>query len=371
MPKLEKFFWDVGFPVYCAGFNASGELLIGGGGGAGRTGVKNKLVLYKVEFSKSNLIQLSEIELSSDEDTPVGMGFHPEYNIVVCGINSKKEKIQAGENENCRLFKYSNKKINLVKKLKTLSSTNPNDYQKVSVFSKDGRFLATGGTDSKLTVLKYPSLDLAFPPMTYDQDEIYDIDFDTSGKNVVAVSSNHLRVWSTRNGKCIQTIDRPVFQKSTKCEFRAVRYGRETSEGFLYTVVNTTSRSKAYIVKWNLVNWDQVTSKAVSQRPIVSFTISKNGKLLAFASSDLSVRILDSQNLRVLSKVSNVHQFPALTLNFSHDSALLVSGSFDNTVNIIKIPKEFGSVLLYIILVLISVLVLVVGIIVQLYLAKL
>ncbi|CAG8726942.1 12609_t:CDS:10, partial [Ambispora leptoticha] len=296
MPKIEKHSWEA--KRFGAGFSPAGELLIGGGGGASRTGVKNKLVLYNLQVTNWKIDKLSEIELAMDEDAPSGMAFHPEDNVVACAINSNEETIKAGENQNCRIFRYSNEKIQLVNKIQTLTSKDPNDYQKVTAFSKDGRYLATGGSDSRLTVLKYPSLDVAFPPMNYDQKEIYDVDFDTTGKQVVAISPKALRVWSTQNGKCIQTIDRPISQKTTQCLFRACRFGREASEGFLYTVVNSTSRNKAFIVKWDRKTWDKVAERIVSQKPIVAFEISDNGKLMAYASSNMSIGIVSSENLR-------------------------------------------------------------------------
>jgi prolactin regulatory element-binding protein len=51
----------------------------------------------------------------------------------------------------------------------------------VAAFSKDGKLLATGSTDGKLAVLKYPSLDIAFPPVNFNKQEIYDLDFDSTG----------------------------------------------------------------------------------------------------------------------------------------------------------------------------------------------
>ena len=51
----------------------------------------------------------------------------------------------------------------------------------MAAFSQDGKLLATGSTDSKLTVLKYPSLDVAFPPVNFNKQEIYDLDFDSTG----------------------------------------------------------------------------------------------------------------------------------------------------------------------------------------------
>lgn len=51
----------------------------------------------------------------------------------------------------------------------------------MTAFSQDGKLLATGGTDSKLTVLNYPSLRVAFPPVNFNKQEIYDLDFDPTG----------------------------------------------------------------------------------------------------------------------------------------------------------------------------------------------
>ena len=51
----------------------------------------------------------------------------------------------------------------------------------MTAFSQDGKLLATGGTDSKLTVLKYPSLSIAFTPVNFNKQEIYDLDFDPTG----------------------------------------------------------------------------------------------------------------------------------------------------------------------------------------------
>ncbi|CAG8508862.1 9469_t:CDS:10 [Ambispora gerdemannii] len=326
MPKIEKHSWDIDFPVYCAGFSPAGELLIGGGGGASKTGV-----LYSLQVTNWKLDKLSEIELATDEDAPSSMAFHPEDNVIACAINSNEEKIKAGENQNCRIFRYSNEKIQSVNRIQTLTSKNPNDYQKVTAFSKDGRYLATGGSDSRLMVLKYPSLDVAFPPVNYDQKEIYDVDFDTTGKQLCAYG-----LLKTENAS------RPLIVLFLK-KLRNVYSGHaEASESFLYTVINSTSRNKAFIVKWDQQTWDKVAERIVSKKPIVAFTISDNGKLLAYASSDMSIGVVSSDNLRVLLKVPNVHQQPAVALSFNHDTSLLVSGSFDNTVHIIKIPEKFG-----------------------------
>ncbi|CAG8513437.1 7064_t:CDS:10 [Rhizophagus irregularis] len=276
---IEKFSTKVDFPVYCTGFTPSGDILLGGGGGSGNTGVKNKLALFKLKIPEKTIEKLTETILSGEEDRPTCIAFHNEENIFSCGINSSEEKIIIGENNNCRIFKYSNEKIELVKTIQTMTSTNVDDYQKVTAFSQDGKLLATGGTDSKLTVLNYPSLRVAFPP------------------------------------------------------------------------------SRTFIVKWDAVTFERISTKVIGKRRITAFTISDNGKFLGFGASDHSIGICDSQTLKVLLHVPKVHGFPPTTIAFSHDSTLFVSGSADNTVHILQLPENFNPGIFQLVLILIGILI--------------
>ncbi|CAG8528893.1 3303_t:CDS:10 [Paraglomus occultum] len=343
MPKAEHFTAGTEFPVYCTAFSPAGELLVGGGGGPSRSGVQNKLALYKVDPTAKKIEQLTEYKLEKGEDAPMSMAIHPEDNVVVCGINGKEESIAAGENFSCRIFNYSNEKIDLVDKKQASSSKKSYDYLKVIRFSRDGKLLALGGTDSKLTVYKYPSLAPAFPPINYNKEEIYDLDFSSDGKQITALSEKNLGVWATEDGKLVQTIERPVFQKTVDAQFRACRYGQGEYAGFLYVVVNPSSRRRAYIVKWDVGTWNKVASKAVASKPITTFAISDDGKYLAYGSSDLSVGICDSRTLRVLLRLPDVHSFPPTTIAFDHSSSILASGSPDNSVHLVMIPKTIGQ----------------------------
>lgn len=44
----------IGFPIFGLAFTSNGQLVVGGGGGAGRSGVKNKLVRRKEKEKKRN-----------------------------------------------------------------------------------------------------------------------------------------------------------------------------------------------------------------------------------------------------------------------------------------------------------------------------
>ena len=83
------------FPVYSAAFLSPGELILGGGGGASKTGIKNTLVrhhtlehvtvpdaclilqrLYHVD-EYFTLKLADELQLEIGEDAPMSMAAHP------------------------------------------------------------------------------------------------------------------------------------------------------------------------------------------------------------------------------------------------------------------------------------------------------
>jgi hypothetical protein len=69
--------------------------------------------LYEITNREKNgkekeLTMLAEKELEKDEDAPMTIATHPSRNEIVCGINSSTEKLEKGQNENCRVFKVEN-----------------------------------------------------------------------------------------------------------------------------------------------------------------------------------------------------------------------------------------------------------------------
>jgi prolactin regulatory element-binding protein len=84
------------FPIYSAGFISADVLVLGGGGGSSRAGIKNKLVRLRywlklpVELrmsstqkllsvgSDQSIELLHELELEQDADAPMSMAVHLE-----------------------------------------------------------------------------------------------------------------------------------------------------------------------------------------------------------------------------------------------------------------------------------------------------
>nr|ANC28037.1 WD-repeat protein [Polyporus umbellatus] len=349
-----------GFPVYSSAFVSPTDFVVGGGGGQSKTGIKNKLRLYHVEGDKK-IELLDELELAKGDDVPMSVATHPRRAEIVAGINSSEDALKTGPNQNCRVFDVKDKKISLSETRSTLTLKGTDDYQKVSVFSPNGDLLAVSGSHD-LSVLHYPTLASAANPIHLDESDIYDATF--SSETLVVATKSNLLVYSLPSQEkekvdrpveleLAQTLNRPPLSgKDARSSFRAVRYHPSDSKT-LYSVSNSepsSSRTKSkastphgYISKWNVDTWAVTKTRQVSDRGVTCFDVSRDGKLLAFGSSNKTVGILDAQTLAPLLTILKAHDFPPTTLRFSPTSDMLVSGSADNTVRVVTIPPNLGA----------------------------
>ncbi|KAG0234428.1 hypothetical protein BGW42_006638 [Actinomortierella wolfii] len=330
---------SMGIPIYCVGFTHDDNLIIGGGGGPGNSGVKNKIAIYKIDRPGKTLNLQVERELSREEDAPMSINVHPKEDVVAFGINSSNNKIKAGENENCRIFQLASDSITPIHNKTTLVSRNPEDYQKVARFNKTGTILATGGTDGVIAMLKYPSLTTHKPATQMKGHEILDIDFSEDDTKAL-ISEQNLWIFSTETGKVLEVITNPVHSKK-KFNFRACRFGRGPFRQVLYTVVNGPPKQKPFVCIWDAERWIRLRTMTVGPRPITSCALSPDGKLIAFGSADQGIRICSAKSLQVLMTVASAHDLPVISMAFSSDASLLVTGSADAKCRVVLVPKVF------------------------------
>ncbi|KAI6716368.1 hypothetical protein JHW43_001146 [Diplocarpon mali] len=97
------------YPLYAVDFDPldSSRLLVGGGGGAGRTGVGNKITLLDTT-NPNELKELRDIELSKDEDNVTSLAAGLDQNgasLVFAGVNSSPEDLGKGKNLHFRVFR--------------------------------------------------------------------------------------------------------------------------------------------------------------------------------------------------------------------------------------------------------------------------
>ncbi|KAI9741804.1 MAG: Glycine--tRNA ligase 1, mitochondrial [Cirrosporium novae-zelandiae] len=96
------------YPLYSADFDPQnhGFLLVGGGGGAGRSGVSNKITLLDT-LRNEQISQVVDVELSRDEDSVMSLAAVESTDSSIAafaGINSSAEDLEAGRNEHLRAF---------------------------------------------------------------------------------------------------------------------------------------------------------------------------------------------------------------------------------------------------------------------------
>lgn len=334
---------SIGYPIFGLAFTAENQLILGGGGGAGRSGVKNKLSSYKIDARRKDLEEDASFEFSSEEDAPMCLDVHPKEHVVIAGVNSTQEGIKEGNNNNCRLFKILEEKLELEKAVKTMDSKQVEDYQRVVRFSQDGSLIATGATDGKVHVLKYPGLEPVCASVLVDNDHILDVDINLEKEKLLCVSSKELKLVNLRNkknlGKVVQTI--PCTFKNMKCEFRAFRYGRGFTKDFGFAIVNDVVKKAAYIVKYDAYTLEQVKMVKISSKQITAVALSNDGAILAFASADLNISVVDAVALKVLTTIKEAHGFSITCIAISPDRQIIASGSADNTCRITTIPIQF------------------------------
>ncbi|KIK30466.1 hypothetical protein PISMIDRAFT_5880 [Pisolithus microcarpus 441] len=391
------------FPIYSCAFISDDLLVAGGGGGASRSGIKNKLRLFRISV-KRKLESLAEFELDKDEDAPMSMAAHIESRTIVCGINSAVAKLQKGENENCRKFLIDSGdefKFTLLGTRGTISPGNAEDYQRLSVLSNDAQFVAVGSerevtsykerlatmmltSKVQLTLLSYEGLSPVARPILVSKGEIYDATLSAThlilatsvnllvyalpatlrsrGKEKDAIIDNlHTPIDSLPDLQLVKILDVPTISSipvGATVTFRASRL-HPSDVNLFYSVINVTlprapkaktAKKQAYILKWRVSTADDVSfsailegSRKISEGSLTCFDVSPNGKLLAFGVSDYSLGILDANSLAPLLSILKAHEFPITALRFNPSSKLLVSGGVDSSIRIVAIPEKFGG----------------------------
>ena len=151
-----------------------------------------------------------------------------------------------------------------------------------------------------------PDLTLAFPPLRFN--EVQDVDVDPEEEYLAVATPKALIILSLEDGTITQVIDSPKLNKKTECEYRCCRY---SSNGRLYAVVNPKSRAHGFICVWELRKnkqrrypVTQVKTSSVCRKSITSFSVNPTGDLLAYASTDLTIGLIDAKSLTVKYNVS-------------------------------------------------------------------
>lgn len=100
---------QVGFPVFSLEFTPNKpRLLVGGGGGPNKSGIKNAILYLSVNERAVDADKITELKLSNEEDGCMSITIHPKTKTFVAGISESKSQQDQGINNNCRIFRVAN-----------------------------------------------------------------------------------------------------------------------------------------------------------------------------------------------------------------------------------------------------------------------
>ncbi|KAG5531194.1 hypothetical protein RHGRI_025971 [Rhododendron griersonianum] len=133
--------------------------------------------------------------------------------------------------------------------------------------------------------------------------------------------------------------------------FGFCRFSRNDKNPVLY--ITSMRGQGGSIVRWETSSWKRVSTKQVVQDPVCAFNVSADGKLLAVGTIQGDVLIINSANMHVQNVVRKAHLGLVTALMFSEDSRALVSASLDSSarVTVIKDAKKNGFSLWIVVLV--------------------
>ncbi|ORX63030.1 WD40 repeat-like protein [Hesseltinella vesiculosa] len=334
------------FPVYGVEFGPDDLLVVGGGGGANCPVLKNKMVQLQIDPKKRKLKEIMTVDLSLEDDCVMSVAAHPQLPLVAAGINGSTDMILKGDNQQCRLFDLGQGRFEAVQATCTSTNRNPEEYQKITRFSHTGKYLLTGTSDGSISVWMMPEMKVVFPPLRFQH--VQDADVDPMEGHVVITTSKALIVLSIQDGTVNQVIESPRLNRYTQCEYRSCRFAKDK----FYAVVNPTARGApgGFLCVWTLKKkkpypLGKASTARVSRKAITTFCLSAKGDLLAYASTDLTIGIVDTTTMRpVLQVTSSAGLFPVISMSFDRSTKYLASAGADSSVRVLLVPDlKLGS----------------------------
>ncbi|XP_044504254.1 SEC12-like protein 2 isoform X2 [Mangifera indica] len=311
-----------------------------GGGGEGKSGIPNAVVLSRFDFASNTLSNQPVAKFKTDSDLPYRMAVHPRGDGIICAMQNS-----------CRLFEWVRENSDKVQRLgvkgseKVLSLLEDVGQQLALAFDSDGSTLATGGEDGKLRVLKWPTLEIIL-----NESEAHacvkDLSFSPDGKFLVSLGNRGPgRVWDVTSASVIASLPNKNDEIFASC-----RFSPSSDQNYLLYIAAITDKG-ASIVTWNTTSWKRIRSKRVVRESVYSFNVSADGKLLAIGTGG-DIAIINSSNMAIQTMVRKAHLGFVTALAFSDDSRALVSASMDSSarVTLIENKKKSGLNLWIIIL---------------------
>ncbi|RYN36044.1 hypothetical protein AA0119_g5140 [Alternaria tenuissima] len=259
------------YPIFAATFasNRPGVLVVGGGGGAGRSGVKNQITAYDFTSRAPTIQSFAEIEASKDDSITCLDNLSTKDGLILfAGNGSSEEERLKGNNEHLRAFelKYpksaekTDGKVDFVSKTKLFKTPKSDGgkkegYQRIAKLSPARRTTSStpsrrigaiasslAGDENEIVIFSATSTKPA------DQDVIGRIDLHQGQE------ANDLDIFTQEEGefRIAYVTDSNVFVQDVNWDFDQRKTKGKNEHRKLYTIphVEKGAKSKLRCVRW-------------------------------------------------------------------------------------------------------------------------
>ncbi|CAJ0553516.1 Ff.00g120280.m01.CDS01 [Fusarium sp. VM40] len=280
-PPFPRSSIELDYPLYAVDFDPedSTRVVVGGGGGAGRSGVGNKISVLET-VSQTELRTAGEINLSRDEDSVMSLAVGPhkgKTTYIYAGVNSSPDSIAKGTNEHLRTLSIDPSKLrtavgaktpdsNITEVARTSLFKNPDidTYQRLlRVVGTTGAAATAMGKEPQLAIFDVAGAQAKIRGILELEKEAEDLDIVQTGESEfqVAYCSKYelylvnVSAKETSEPKLVYVMpedhgERPMF--------RAIRY---LSPNFLVAAANLPKRSGVVIQAYRLPKGNQTDAR--------------------------------------------------------------------------------------------------------------
>ncbi|VDK70974.1 unnamed protein product [Litomosoides sigmodontis] len=347
-------------PAYCVQVVGSRHILLGGGGGASKTGVPNNIQTLLLSFdSKASTVSTEGIpranehlQLVTEVTNSLKTDPYATMNMdcVLLGAPEKgKYLLAAGHDEYCDL--YESKGFSLVKAKgdeqprlglnfekisRIISDEKPsNAYQKTVRFDRSvegqPQRLYTGGADGCIRIwdvmkLRQDSSSKHTPliKIKAHQGDVDDLDVSPDGKFCISVGHDAtVYIWNTASGEKIYSLQVPK-EIGDGFKVRSVRFTVLGSKNIIflatYNQIRLTKKAVSHVVLWAFNNkrnlCRSILIREACRETISSLAVSECGNFFAIGTMDGGVGIYDTHELKVLYFARKTHGIFVTAIEF-------------------------------------------------------
>ncbi|KAI5465464.1 hypothetical protein BGZ63DRAFT_420033 [Mariannaea sp. PMI_226] len=253
---------ELDYPLYAVDFDQedSNRLVVGGGGGAGRSGVGNKITVIET-VSQDELRVAGELTLSRDEDSVMSLAIGANMGKAThlyAGVNSSPDSIAKGKNEHLRTLTIQKTKARASAGTKTadtvvtelsrtalFSNPDADTYQRLLRIAGQAGVAATAmGKEHQLAVFDAAGASPRLRGILELPEEAQDVDIIQTGEKQYQVAFCYKYELHVVDIGADESEPRPVFvipeNESRRPTFRSIRY---VTPSFILAAANLPKRS--------------------------------------------------------------------------------------------------------------------------------